>query len=112
MTRVKRGSVGRKYHRKLIKSNSGYRGSHSRLFETANQQNMRAKRYSYFDRRKKKSNFKRIWIQRINGISKKNKITYSKIIQNFKKSKILLNKKILAKLAIIDQKIFTLLTTI
>lgn len=106
MTRVKRGSVGKKYHRKLIKLNSGYRGSHSRLFETANQQNMRAGRYSYYDRRKKKSDFKRIWIQRINGISKKYKSTYNKVIQNLKKSKIILNKKILAKLAIVDKKTF------
>ena len=106
MTRVKRGSIGRKYHRKLIKSNSGYRGSHSRLFETANQQNMRAGRYAYFDRRKKKSDFRKIWIQRINGISKRYNSTYNRVMQNLKKSKITLNKKILAKISIIDKNTF------
>lgn len=112
MTRVKRGSVGKKYHRKLIKLNSGYRGSHSRLFETANQQNMRAGRYSYFDRRKKKSDFRRIWIQRINGISKKYGSTYHIVVQNLKKLKITLNKKILAKLSIIDKNTFRSILTI
>lgn len=105
MTRVKRGFIGKKHHKKILKLNKGFRGSHSRLFETANQQNMKAERYSYFDRRKKKSDFKRIWIQRINGVIRKYKINYSRLIKKLKESKIILNKKILARLSLKDEKI-------
>ena len=66
MTRIKRGFVARKRRKKLFSLTKGFVGSHSKLFATSNQQNMKALRYSYFDRRKKKNDFKKIWIQRIN----------------------------------------------
>lgn len=106
MTRVKRGFIGKRHHKKILKLNKGFRGSHSRLFETANQQNMKAERYSYFDRRKKKSDFKKIWIQRINAAVRKYQINYSKLIKKLKESKIILNKKVLARLSTKDEKIF------
>lgn len=109
MTRVKRGFVARKYHKKILKLNKGYQGSHSKLFQTANQQNMKAERYSFFDRRKKKSVFKKIWIQQINGAFKKNNLNYSKGIHKFKKQKILINRKILSKIAKVDINSFNLL---
>ncbi len=106
MTRIKRGSVAKKRRKKIIGFTKGFRGSHSKLFNTANQQVMKALRYSYNDRRKKKSDFKKIWIQRINGASRILGKNYSSIINQFKNSKILLNKKIIAKLSILDWKTF------
>lgn len=111
MTRVKRGSIAMKYHKKIIKLNKGYRGSHSKLFQTANQQNMKAERYSFFDRRKKKALLKRIWIQQINGAFKKNSINYSKGVYKLKKQKILINRKILSKIAQYDIAIFNEIIT-
>lgn len=111
MTRVKRGFVGMKHHKKIIKLNKGYRGSHSKLFQTANQQNMKAERYAFFDRRKKKSLFRKIWIQQINGALKKNNVNYSKGMHKLKEQKILINKKILSKIAQFDQPIFQIITT-
>ena len=64
MTRVKRGNVARKRRKKILKLAKGYRGSHSRLFRIANQQVMKALRNAYRDRRKRKRDFRRLWIAR------------------------------------------------
>ncbi len=106
MTRIKRGSIAKKRRKKIIGFTKGFRGSHSRLFTAANQQYMKALRYSYNDRRKKKLDFKKIWIQRINGASRIFGKNYSTIVNQFKNSKIVLNKKIIAKLCILDWKTF------
>jgi len=111
MTRVKRGSVAVKRRKKIIKLAKGFRGSHSRLFTAANQQTMKALQYSYFDRRKKKNNFKRIWITRINGICKTRGTSYSKFINNMKTNNILLNKKVLSEIIIKDNTTFDKLFT-
>lgn len=102
MTRVKRGSIAVKRRKKVIQLAKGFRGSHSRLFIASNQQTMKALQYSYFDRRKKKNNFKKIWITRINGLCKLKGTSYSKLINKIKKNKILLNKKILSEIIIKD----------
>lgn len=109
MTRIKRGSVAKKRRKKILGFTKGFRGSHSKLFATANQQIMKALRYSYNDRRKKKSDFKKIWIQRINGASRLLGKNYSSIINQLKNSRILINKKIIAKLSILDWKTFKIL---
>lgn len=106
MTRIKRGSIAKKRRKKIIGFTKGFRGSHSKLFTTANQQVMKALRYSYNDRRKKKSDFKKIWIQRINGASRLLGKNYSSLINTFKNSKILLNKKTIAKICIFDWETF------
>lgn len=106
MTRIKRGYVARKRRKKIIKLTKGFQGSHSRLFTAANQQNMKALRYSYFDRRKKKSKFKNAWIRRINAASRIYGSSYNKSINGIKKEKILLNKKILSEIIIHDIKTF------
>lgn len=106
MTRIKRGFVAKKRRKKIIKLTKGFQGSHSKLFKTANQQNMKALRYSYFDRRKKKSKFKNIWIRRINAASRIFGISYNKTITKLKKDNILLNKKILSEIIINDIKTF------
>lgn len=65
MTRIKRGSVARKRRKKILKITEGFRGSHSKLFRTANQQALKALKYAYFDRRRKKRVLKSTWIRRM-----------------------------------------------
>lgn len=106
MVRVKRGNVARKRRNKILGIASGYRGAHSALFRVANQQVMKALRYSYIDRKKKKRVFRRIWISRINAASRLNGISYSKLIHKFKKSNIDLNRKMLSQIAVLDASTF------
>ncbi|MBW4442877.1 MAG: 50S ribosomal protein L20 [Plectolyngbya sp. WJT66-NPBG17] len=102
MARVKRGNVARKRRKKILKLAKGFRGSHSRLFRTANQQVMKALRNAYRDRRKKKRDFRRLWITRINAAARQQGISYSQLIGKLKKADILINRKMLAQLAILD----------
>ena len=102
MVRVKRGNVARKRRKKILQLAKGYKGAHSRLFRVANQQVMKALRYSYIDRKQKKRVFRKIWITRINAASRLNGISYSRLIHNFKKSNIELNRKMLSQVAILD----------
>jgi large subunit ribosomal protein L20 len=102
MVRVKRGNVARKRRKKILSSASGYRGAHSVLFRVANQQVMKALRYSYVSRKQKKRIFRQIWINRINAASRLNGISYSQLINKFKKSNIDLNRKMLSQIAIVD----------
>ncbi len=106
MVRIKRGNVARKRRKKILSMASGYRGAHSVLFRVANQQVMKALRYSYIGRKQKKRIFRRIWISRINAASRLNGITYSQLINKFKKSNINLNRKMLAQIAILDASTF------
>ena len=111
MVRIKRGNVARKRRKKVLAMASGYRGAHSVLFRVANQQVMKALRYSYIGRKQKKRIFRRIWISRINAASRLNGITYSQLINKFKKSNIDLNRKMLSQIAILDTTTFKSLLT-
>ncbi|WP_068815924.1 50S ribosomal protein L20 [Phormidesmis priestleyi] len=102
MTRVKRGNVARKRRKKILKLAKGFRGSHSTIFRTANQQVMKALRNAYRDRRKRKRDFRRLWITRINAAARMHGLSYSKLIGNLKKVDIEINRKMLAQLAILD----------
>ena len=106
MTRVKRGNVARKRRKKILKLAKGFRGSHSKLFRTANQQVMKALRNAYRDRRKKKRDFRRLWITRINAAARMHGISYSQLINKLDKANIVLNRKVLAQLAIQDADAF------
>jgi large subunit ribosomal protein L20 len=106
MTRVKRGNVSRKRHKKVLNFTKGFRGAASTLFRTANQQNMKALRYSYENRRKKKRNFRRLWIARINAAIRNYGLNYSEFFYLLKQSKIVLNRKVLAQLSICDPDTF------
>ena len=106
MVRVKRGNVARNRRKKILKFAKGFQGAHSRLFRTANQQVMKALRYSYVGRKQKKRMFRRIWITRINAASRVNGLSYSRVIHNFKKSNIELNRKMLAQIAVLDTPTF------
>ena len=106
MTRVKRGNVARKRRKKILKLAKGFRGSHSKLFRTANQQVMKALRNAYRDRKKRKRDFRRLWITRINAAARQNGISYSQLMGLMKKSNIELNRKMLAQLAVLDPSSF------
>ena len=106
MVRIKRGNVARKRRKKILQLAKSYRGAHSRLFRVSNQQVMKALRYSYVGRKQKKRIFRRIWIMRINAASRVSGLSYSRLIHNFKKSNIDLNRKILAQIAILDSTTF------
>jgi large subunit ribosomal protein L20 len=102
MTRVKRGNVARKRRKKILKLAKGFRGSHSRLFRTANQQVMKALRNAYRDRRKRKRDFRRLWITRINAAARQQGLSYSKLMGGLKKANIEINRKMLSQMAILD----------
>ncbi|AFZ47995.1 LSU ribosomal protein L20P [Cyanobacterium stanieri PCC 7202] len=106
MSRVKRGNVARKRRNKILKLAKGYRGSHSKLFRIANQQVMKALRNAYRDRRKKKRDFRRLWITRVNAAARMHGISYSQLIYKLDKANISLNRKMLALLAVQDMDAF------
>lgn len=106
MTRVKRGNVARKRRKEVLNLADGFRGSSSRLFRTAQQQTMKALRYAYRDRQQKKRQFSSLWISRLNAAAHIHGINYSNLRHHLRKSKILLNKKVLSQVAIRDQEAF------
>jgi large subunit ribosomal protein L20 len=112
MVRIKRGNVARKRRKKVLQLAKGYRGAHSRLFRVANQQVMKALRYSYVGRKQKKRVFRKLWITRINAASRVQGLSYSRLIHNFKKSNIGLNRKMLAQIAVLDSSTFNELISV
>ena len=110
MTRVKRGTVARKRRNKILELNRGYRGSHSTLFRTAQQRTLKALTTAYTDRRKKKRTYRRLWIRCINAAVRTSGTTYSKFIHEMKKDQILLNRKVLSQLVLLDPASFKTLT--
>lgn len=102
MIRVKRGNVGRKAHKKILSAAKGFKGAHSKLFRIANQQVMRAWKYSYTGRKLKKRWFRSLWISRINIASRKFNTSYSQVIHSLKTKGCGLNRKMLSQIASLD----------
>lgn len=102
MTRVKRGNVSRKRHKKVLNMSKGFRGAASVLFRTANQQNMKALRYSYRNRRQKKRDFRRLWIARVNAAVRRYGLSYSEFMNYLKTRSIQLNRKVISQLSVCD----------
>ena len=102
MSRVKRGNVARKRRNKILRLAKGFRGSNGSLFRTANQRVMKALCNAYRDRKRRKRDFRRLWIARINAASRMNGMSYSKFIGGLKKEEIRINRKMLAQLAVVD----------
>ena len=100
MARVKRGATASKKHKKILKQAKGYYGSKSTLFKTAKQVVMKSLTYSYIGRKRRKRDFRRLWITRINAAARQNGISYSKFMAGLKKANIELNRKILSEMAI------------
>ena len=111
MSRVKRGNVARKRRNKILRLAKGFRGSNGSLFRTANQRVMKALCNAYRDRKRRKRDFRRLWIARINAASRINGISYSKFIGGLKKEEIRINRKMLAQLAIADPGTFKKVVT-
>ena len=107
MVRVKRGNVARKRRKKILKFAKGFKGAHSRLFRTANGQVMKALIYSYVGRKRRKQDFKKLWICRVNAAARSEGTNYSKLRNSLKKSSIGLNLKMLAQLSVLDKKTFS-----
>ena len=103
MVRVKRGNVARNRRNKILKIAKGFRGTHSKLFRMANQQVMKALKYSYVGRKRRKRDFRNLWIIRINAAVRENGINYSSFMSNLKQSNVALNSKMLSQLAVLDK---------
>ncbi|SES18760.1 50S ribosomal protein L20 [Corynebacterium cystitidis] len=102
MARVKRSVNAKKKRRAILKSAKGYRGQRSRLYRKAKEQWLHSMTYAYRDRRARKSEFRKLWIQRINAAARMNDITYNRLIHGLKLAEIEVDRKILADLAVND----------
>lgn len=102
MTRVKRGVMARKSHRKLLDQAKGYRSSRSRHFRVANEAVLHALAYAYRDRRNRKRDFRRLWIMRINAAARLHGTTYSRLINALNVAGIQIDRKMLADMAVRD----------
>tara|TARA_B100000029_G_scaffold511374_1_gene605258 strand:+ start:2842 stop:3195 length:354 start_codon:yes stop_codon:yes gene_type:complete len=100
MARVSRGVTARARHKKIIKRAKGYYGRRKNVFRVAVQAVERGMQYAYRDRRKRKGDFRGLWIQRINAAVRMHGMTYSQFINGLKKSTIEIDRKILAELAV------------
>ena len=112
MPRVKGGTVTRRRRKKVLKLAKGYYGSKHTLYKVANQQVMKSYLYAYRDRRNKKRDFRRLWITRINAAARINGLSYSHLMHGLKVAGIEVNRKMLADLAISDEKAFAELATV
>ncbi|GEL76825.1 50S ribosomal protein L20 [Tenuibacillus multivorans] len=106
MPRVKGGTVTRQRRKRVLKLAKGYYGSKRTLFKTAKQQVMKSGQYAYRDRRQKKRDFRKLWISRINAAARMNDISYSRLMHGLKLAGVEINRKMLAELAVSDEKGF------
>ncbi len=112
MARVKTARTTRARHKKVLKQAKGYYGAKHYRFRMAKQAVMKSGMYAYIGRKDKKSNFRKLWIIRINAAARMNGLTYSKLIAGLKKANIAINRKMLAELAVSDSKAFAELAEI
>ncbi|WP_343152931.1 50S ribosomal protein L20 [Buchnera aphidicola] len=106
MARIKRGTVARARHKKVLKEAKGYYGARSRAYRVAAQAVIKAGQYAYRDRRQKKRKFRQLWIIRINAAVRYHQISYSNFMFGLKKSLININRKVLSDIAISDKTTF------
>ena len=105
MTRIRRGYIARRRRTKMRLFVSSFRGAHSRLTRSITQQKIRALVSAHRDRDRQKRNFRRLWVTRINAVIRENRVSYSYslLINNLYKKQLLLNRKILAQIAILNR---------
>jgi large subunit ribosomal protein L20 len=106
MARVKRGVQAKNRHKKVLKEAAGYYGARSRVYRVAKQAVIKAKQYAYRDRRNRKRDFRGLWIIRINAMARQCGLPYNRFMQGIGKAGIVLDRKILAQLAVFDPKGF------
>jgi large subunit ribosomal protein L20 len=107
MVRVKGGTVTRRRHKKLLRQTKGFFGTRRKLFRRANEAYMKSMAYAYRDRRNKKRDLRRLWIIRINAAARNNGTTYSRMINDLKNAEVVLDRKMLADLAVNEPAAFT-----
>ena len=112
MARVKTAVITRKKHKKILDRAKGYYGAKHYRFRMAKQAVMKSGMYAYVGRKDKKSNFRKLWIARINAAARQNGLTYSTLIAGLKKANVVINRKMLAELAVTDAKAFTELANV
>ncbi len=106
MARVKSAIITRKKHKKIMKQAKGYYGAKHYRFRMAKQAVMKSGMYAYVGRKDKKSDFRKLWITRINAAARMNGLTYSKLIAGLKKANVTINRKMLAEIAVTDPTAF------
>lgn len=106
MARVKRGVTGRKKRRAILERASGYRGSRGRLYRPAREQVLHSMRYATNDRRKRKGDFRRLWVTRINAAARSHGLSYNRFINGLKLAEIEVDRRILSDMAIHDPAAF------
>jgi large subunit ribosomal protein L20 len=109
MARVKRAVNAQKKRRQVLEQASGYRGQRSRLYRKAKEQVTHSLVYAYRDRKKRKGDFRRLWIQRINAAAREQGVTYNRLIQGLTLAEITVDRRMLAELAVNDRPAFNAL---
>ena len=109
MARVKRSIHGRKHHRAVLEQAKGYYGNKSRSYRAANEQLLHSMQYAFRDRRARKGDFRKLWIQRINAACRQNDMSYSQFIAGLRVAGIEVDRKVLADLAVSDPETFAAL---
>jgi large subunit ribosomal protein L20 len=112
MARVKRSLNAKKKRRVVLARAKGYRGQRSRLYRKAKEQLLHSMTYAYRDRKDRKGNFRRLWIQRINAAARANGLTYNRFVQGLKAAGVEVDRKVLADLAVTDAVAFAALVEI
>jgi large subunit ribosomal protein L20 len=112
MARVKRAVHGRKHRRVVLERAKGYYGNKSRSFRSANEQVMHSLQYAYRDRRARKGDFRKLWIQRINAAARAEGMSYSRFIAGLHRAEVAVDRKILADLAVRDREAFAALVRV
>jgi large subunit ribosomal protein L20 len=102
MARVKSGVTAKARHKKILGKAKGYYGARSKLFKTAKQAVIKAGQYAYRDRRQRKRQFRALWIARINAASRLHGLSYSRLINGLSKAEIIVDRKVLADIAVHD----------
>jgi len=112
MARVKRSVNAQKKRREVLERASGYRGQRSRLYRKAKEQVTHSMVYAYADRRTRKGDFRRLWIQRINAAARANGMTYNRFIQGLKAADVEVDRRMLAEMAVNDPDAFAVLVDV
>lgn len=107
MSRVKRGVTARAKHKKILDKAKGYYGARSRVYRVAKQAVIKAAQYAYIDRRKRKRDFRALWITRINAAARAHGMSYSVFMNGLKKLSVEVDRKVLADIAVYDKVAFT-----
>lgn len=107
MPRIKRGVTAKARHKKILKLAKGYYGARSRVYRVAKQAVIKALQYAYRDRRQRKREFRALWIVRINAAARLSGLSYSRLMNGLKRAGIILDRKVLADLAVHDKPAFS-----